>query len=402
MNGTTMKGSHVNCSCRQVMQFDFATSGRIRFGPGTIAELPAVARAFGLRALVVTGRDKIRHAPRIDALESVGFHCALFSVAGEPTVQLIREGTEFARAVEAQVVIGIGGGSVLDASKAIAAMAANPGDVVEYLEVVGKGLPLTQRPLPCIAVPTTAGTGSEATRNAVLGSPADGVKASLRHPWMLPRVAIVDPDMSLGLPAAITASTGLDAITQLIEPYVCRKANPFTDALALEGLRMAVRSLPRAFAHPRDAEARAGMACAALMSGIALANAGLGVVHGLAAAVGGAFPAPHGAVCAALLPHGMAANIRALRADAAENGVLERFATIARIVTGSAHAMPEDGPVALARLVRDLRIPGLGTYGVAMRDLDGLCAKAARAGSMKANPVEWSASQLREVLEPAL
>ena len=384
------------------MQFEFATSARIRFGPGAVAELPAAARVFGLRALVVTGRDKIRHAPRIDALESAGFHCALFSVEREPTAEMMRRGAQFARSSGAQVVIGIGGGSVIDAGKAIAALAANPGDVLDYLEVIGKGLPLRCAPLPYIAVPTTAGTGSEATRNAVLGSAAHGVKVSLRHVSMLPLVAIVDPEMSLGLPPALTAATGLDAITQLIEPYVCRKANPFTDAIALEGLRLAVRSLPRAFAHPRDAGARAGMACAALMSGIALANAGLGVVHAFAAAIGGAFAAPHGAVCAALLPHGMSANIRALRATEPAGPVLQRYAAIARIVTGSADATPEDGVEAVRLLVRDLAIPGLAAYGITAQCLDGLCAKAARASSMKANPVELSPGQLREVLEQAL
>jgi alcohol dehydrogenase class IV len=375
------------------MQFEFSTSGRIRFGPGTISELPAAARTFGRRAFVVLGRDKTRHAPRIDALEGAGFTCALFSVSGEPSVKIAREGAALAR--EADVVIGIGGGSVLDASKAIAALARNPGDVLDYLEVVGRGQPLTVDPLPCIAVPTTAGTGSEVTRNAVLG--VDGVKASLRHLGMLPRVAIVDPDLAVGLPAPITASTGLDAITQLIEPYVSRRANPITDAISLEGLRFAVRALSRAYRDPHDLEARAGMACAAVMSGMALANAGLGVVHGLAAPVGGAFPAPHGAVCAALLSHGMRANIRA-----AESTVLQRYAAVARILTGDAGATSDDGVLAVSRMVADMAIPGLAAYGVSDQDLDGLCVRAARASSMKANPVDLSLTQLREVLERAL
>jgi alcohol dehydrogenase class IV len=375
------------------MQFEFSTSGRIRFGPGTISELPAAARTFGRRAFVVLGRDKTRHAACIDALESAGSNCSLFSVAGEPSVAIAREGAALARG--ADVVIGIGGGSVLDTAKAIAALAANPGDVLDYLEVVGRGEPLVNDPLPCIAVPTTSGTGSEVTRNAVLA--ADGVKASLRHVGMLPKVAIVDPDLAVGLPAPITASTGLDAITQLIEPYVSRRANPMTDAIALEGLRLAVRALPRAYRDPRDREARAGMACAATMSGMALANAGLGVVHGFAAPIGGAFPAPHGAVCAALLSHGMRANIQA-----AESTVLQRYAVVARILTGDADATPDDGVPAVSRMVGEMAIPGLAAYGVHDRDLDGLCERAARASSMKANPVDLSLAQLREVLERAL
>jgi alcohol dehydrogenase class IV len=341
----------------------------------------------------VLGRDKTRHAACIDALESAGSNCSLFSVAGEPSVAIAREGAALARG--ADVVIGIGGGSVLDTAKAIAALAANPGDVLDYLEVVGRGEPLVNDPLPCIAVPTTSGTGSEVTRNAVLA--ADGVKASLRHVGMLPKVAIVDPDLAVGLPAPITASTGLDAITQLIEPYVSRRANPMTDAIALEGLRLAVRALRRAYRDPRDREARAGMACAATMSGMALANAGLGVVHGFAAPIGGAFPAPHGAVCAALLAHGMRANILA-----AEGTVLQRYAVVARILTGDADATPDDGVLAVSRMVGEMAIPGLAAYGIRDRDLDGLCERAARASSMKANPVDLSLAQLREVLERAL
>jgi alcohol dehydrogenase class IV len=217
---------------------------------------------------------------------------------------------------------------------------------------------------------------------------------------MLPRLAIVDPDLAVGLPAAVTAATGLDAITQLIEPYVCLRANPLVVGLALEGLRMAVRALPRAFADGRDREARAGMACAAMMSGMALANAGLGVVHGLAAAIGGAFAAPHGAVCAALLPHGMAANVRALRR--VRSPAVERYAVVARILTGLEGATAEDGAEEAGRLAGAMKIPGLRAYGIGSGDLDGLCERGARASSMKANPVELSLAELREILERAL
>jgi alcohol dehydrogenase class IV len=297
-------------------------------------------------------------------------------------------------------VIAIGGGSAIDAGKAIAAIAANPGDVLDYLEVVGQGKPLPAAPVPFIAVPTTAGTGSEVTRNAVLGSPEHRVKASLRSPAMLPRVALIDPELTLGLPPAVTASTGLDALTQLIEPYVSCRANPLTDAFCIDGLRRAARSLARAFADGRDAEARASMSYASVLGGLALANAGLGVVHGFAAPIGGMFDAPHGAVCAAILPHGMAANIKALRARAPESPALARYEEIARVVTGDADATCEDGVAWVSALVSELGIPPLRAYGVT--DVANVVEKASRASSMKANPIPLNAEELTEALTSAI
>ena len=231
-------------------------------------------------------------------------------------------------------MIGLGGGSAIDAAKAIAALAANGGDPLDYLEVVGRGRSLTQPSLPCIAIPTTAGTGAEVTRNAVLASPEHGIKASLRSATMLPRLALVDPELTYSLPAAVTASTGLDALTQLIEPFTSSKANPLTDALCREGMMRAARSLRTAYEDGRDAAAREDMALASLFGGLALANAGLGVVHGFAGPVGGTFHAPHGAVCAAFLPHVMAVNARALRTRQPGSAALARYDEIARILTG--------------------------------------------------------------------
>jgi alcohol dehydrogenase class IV len=387
---------------RDAMRFEFATAGRIVFGPGAVAELPAIAAAFGMRALVVTGKDKIRHAAVIGGLEERGFHCTLFGVSAEPTVALVREGARLLRDSACDVTIAIGGGSAIDAGKAIAALGANPSDVLEYLEIIGKGKPLECAPCPFIAVPTTAGTGSEVTRNAVLGSPEDGVKASLRSPLMLPRVAIVDPDLTLGLPRESTARTGLDALTQLIEPYVSSRANPMTDALCRDGLRCAARNLPRAYANGRDAEARAGMCWASLLGGLALANAGLGVVHGFAAAIGGMFAAPHGAVCAAILPHGIEANIQALRARSPESSSLVRYAEIAGILTRSTAATAEDGVAWVRQLVGQFAIPPLRRYGVMETHFGELVEKAERAGSMKANPIALTRPELNAVLAAAL
>ena len=384
------------------MRFEFASAGRIVFGPGTIAELPVIAAAFGKRAMIVVGKDRIRRAGIVASLEAAGFTCALFGVNGEPTVELIREGASALRAHASDVVIAIGGGSVIDAGKAIAAIATNPGDVLDYLEVIGQGRPLAAMPIPLIAVPTTAGTGSEVTRNAVLGSPAHGVKASLRSAAMLPRVALVDPELTFGLPRAITASTGLDALTQLIEPFVSIRSNPMTDAICRDGLRMVARSLSRACADGRDAEARMRMSYASLLGGLALANAGLGVVHGFAAPIGGMFDAPHGAVCAAVLPHGMRENIQALRARAPESAALARYAEVARLLTGDPAATADAGVAWVEALVGKLDIPNLSAHGVAMENIPDIVAKASRASSMKANPIVITDAELARIAAAAI
>ncbi|HKD08345.1 MAG TPA: iron-containing alcohol dehydrogenase [Bryobacteraceae bacterium] len=384
------------------MRFEFASAGRTIFGQGVTAELPALVKPFGKRALVVTGSDRIRHAALIGNLEAGGCACALFGVRGEPTVAIAQKGAGLARSRECQVVIAIGGGSAIDAGKAISALATNPGDVLDYLEVVGRALPLPNTPLPFIAIPTTAGTGSEVTRNAVLGSPEHSVKASLRSNSMLPRIALVDPELTYGLPPRLTASTGLDAVTQLIEPYVSSRANPATDALCLDGLRNAAASLRRAYRDGGDIEARARMSYASLLGGLALANAGLGVVHGLAAPIGGMFDAPHGAVCAAILPHGMRANIVALRERMPESDALRRYETIARLLTSDANATPEAGADWIGQLVTDLDVPPLRAYGVTKFRLPEIAEKATNASSMKANPIPLTAEEISFVIERAL
>ncbi len=375
------------------MRFEFATAARIVFGEGVLAEVPAASREFGTRPFLVTGRSPARAAlPAI----------ATFAVEGEPNVDLVRRGAEAAREAGADVVIALGGGSAIDAGKAIAALVANGGDVLDYLEVIGKAQPLERPSVPFVAIPTTAGTGSEVTRNSVLASPEHGVKASLRSPFMLPRLAVVDPELTYALPPAATASTGLDALTQLIEPYVSLRANPMTDAVCLEGMRRAAGSLARAWRDGRDREARHDMALASLFGGLALANAGLGAVHGFAAAVGGMFPAPHGAVCAVLLPHAMEINIRALRATGTASPALERYTVVARTLTGSAEASAEDGATWVSRLCRQLQIPPLAAYGVRREDVPALVEKAARASSMKGNPIALTAGELEELLTRAI
>lgn len=384
------------------MTFEFATATRIVFGSGAISQSAPAACEMGSRILVVSGRSPARANLLISRLQSAGMQTATFPIDGEPTVNIVREGVARAREHKADVIAAIGGGSAIDAGKAIAAVLANGGDPMDYLEVVGAGKPLRVPSTPFIAIPTTAGTGSEVTRNAVLGSPEHKVKASLRSPLMLPKLAIVDPELTLDLPPAITASTGLDALTQLIEPYVCSRANPMTDLFCVEGMRRVARSLRRAFEDGRSREAREDMALASLLGGLSLANAGLGVVHGFAAPVGGMYPAPHGAVCAALLPHGIAVNIRALRERAPQAEALRRYETVARILTGKDDAKPETAVDWVTETCERLQIPRLRTYGMEVSHIETIVDKASRASSMKANPIPLTPAELTDVLRRAL
>jgi alcohol dehydrogenase class IV len=325
-----------------------------------------------------------------------------FSVSGEPTLETVLSGARLAREEACKVVIGFGGGSVIDAGKAIAALVTNQGILLDYLEVVGKGQLLAQPPAPYIAIPTTAGTGAEVTRNAVLTSPDHRVKVSLRSPQMLPRLAVVDPELTCSLPPHLTAGTGLDALTQLVEPYVCNGPNPVTDALCREGMRRVACSLRRACSEGSDIQAREDMALASLFGGMALANARLGAVHGLAGPLGGMFPVPHGMICARLLPLVMETNIGALQTRAPESPVLERFAEVARILTGQSAATVADGPAWLQRLCTDLEVPPLSRFGLTGKDIPQVALQAQKASSMKGNPIGLSEVELADILHRAL
>jgi alcohol dehydrogenase class IV len=335
-------------------------------------------------------------------LSAAGVSYGTFAVSGEPTLGLVEDGVRQLQVEQADMVISIGGGSVVDAGKAIAALVTNPGELCDYLEVIGKAKALEKPSLPFIAIPTTAGTGAEVTRNSVLASPEHRIKASLRSPLLLPKLAVVDPELTLGLPAALTATTGLDALTQLIEPFVSCRGNPLTDGLCREGLIRAARSLRRTCEQPTDLAAREDMALASLFSGLALANSGLGSVHGFAASIGGMFPAPHGAVCAALLPHAMEVNLRALRQREPQSEALARYTAIAHLLTGRPGASANDGVQWVRSLCADLQIPPLRTYGIAQAASTALCHKAGQSSSMKGNPLPLTPEELREVLERAL
>lgn len=383
------------------MRFEFATATRIIFGPGAVRDAGRLAHEFGTRALVVTGRDVKRAEPLLALLRNAGVSAICFSVSGEPDLITVERGVALAKQERCELVIGYGGGSALDAGKAIAAMMTNKGELLDYLEIIGRGQALAKPSAPYIAIPTTAGTGSEVTRNAVLGSPAHRAKVSLRSPLMLSRIALVDPELTSDLPPAITASTGLDALTQLIEPYVCSRANPMTDALCRDGIVRAARSLRRAFENGHDAAAREDMSLASLFGGLALANAGLGAVHGLAGPIGGMFPAPHGAICATLLPHVMETNLRALRQRQPASESLKRYDEVAQLLAGNPNAQADEGVEWVRRLVADLKVPRLATYGINSTHTTELVEKAAKASSMKANPISLTNEELGAILERA-
>ncbi|HWN93967.1 MAG TPA: iron-containing alcohol dehydrogenase [Methylomirabilota bacterium] len=381
-----------------VTTFEFATATRVLFGQDRAAELAALAQPFGRRVLLVTGGKPGRVQKLIESFREQQFTVTILSVPGEPTIPLVETGAEQARSAQVDCVVSIGGGSVIDGGKAIAALATNRRAVLDYLEVIGKAQPLTETPLPFIAVPTTAGTGAEVTRNAVLHSPEHGVKVSLRSPLMLPRLALVDPELTWELPPALTASTGLDALTQLIEPFVSGRANAITDAICRAGIPRIAASLRRAFENGADAEARRDMSLGALFGGLALANAGLGAVHGLAAPLGGMFSAPHGALCAALLPDVMEANIRTAQ-ELNATDTLRKYAEVSHLL--SAGSDPRDGVNWVRALCCALNIPRLAALGIQRSDFEQLAKRAAHSSSMKGNPVPLTQAQLVAILERA-
>lgn len=383
------------------MRFEFATAGRIIFGPDSIKELSELVLGWGHRVMLVTGRDPSRSRKVLSLLTEAGLDVEVFRVSREPTVAMVADGLAKARSHRCEVVVGCGGGSALDAGKAIAALLTNGGVPLDYLEVVGKGHPIRKPSAPYVAIPTTAGTGTEVTRNAVLAVPDQRVKVSMRSRWLLPRVALVDPMLTHSMPPKVTASTGLDALTQLIEPYVSRMANPLTDAVCREGLMRVGRSLRRAYTHGDDVQAREDMSLASLCGGLALANAKLGAVHGFAGVLGGMYDAPHGAICGRLLPIVVATNVRAMQARASDHPALQRYREVGAWVTGRADVQIEDTVQWLLETCDMLHVPGLASYGVAKSDFPTIVEKVRRSSSMRGNPIELTEGELLEILKRA-
>jgi alcohol dehydrogenase class IV len=383
------------------VSFEFASPTRIIFGEGRVGDAAKIAAGMGSRALVAEGRGG-RAESFVRQLGETGIATTTFSVPSEPTISLLERGLALARSEKCDVVVALGGGSVIDTGKAISALLTNIGPVRDYLEVIGKARPLENRAAPMIAMPTTAGTGAEVTRNAVLMAEDEQVKVSLRSPLMIPAIALIDPELTYTLPASVTASTGLDALTQCIEPFVSPQANPLSDAVAREGIRRAAGALRRAFHDGDDRQARHDMAVASLCGGLALANAKLGAVHGFAAPLCGMFPVPHGNACASLLPSVTEINVRALRARSANAQSIARYDEVARIVTGNAGARAEDAVAWLHELVAELSVPALSTYGVHTEDIPRVAAAARQASSMQGNPIVLTDDELHEALDAAI
>ena len=383
------------------MYFEFASASRIVFGEGSLEKVSAIAPELGRKALVVTGKGTVPIDALLNLLDSAGLSWEIFRVGKEPDVPMILAGLALGRVIECDLVIGYGGGSSLDSAKAIAAMMTNPGGLLDYLEVIGKGMKIPNVPLPMIAIPTTAGTGTEVTRNAVILDPENHVKVSMRSPKMIPTAALIDPELTYTMPPAVTASTGLDALTQVIEAYVSNRANPMTDVVAEDGIKRGARALLAAYRDGENREARRDMSLTSLYGGIALGNAGLGAVHGFAGPIGGMFSAPHGEICASLLPYVMKYNLQALKKVQGGEEIRHRYTKIAQWLTGKEKAVIEEGVAWVAELAETLQIPGLKAFGINESEFPSIIEKASVSSSMQKNPIKLNAATLEAILREA-
>jgi alcohol dehydrogenase len=387
--------------------FAIARLPRIEFGRGTASKLPALAARHGRRLLLVTGARSFAgsaHAQALFAgLRDLGCTWETVSVAGEPSPELVDEAVRAWRGTTIDVVLGIGGGSVLDAAKAIAGLLRPGHSVMDHLEGVGPELPYRGPATPFIAVPTTAGTGSEATKNAVLSRHgSDGFKKSFRDDALVAEVAVVDPDLLAGCPPALIAANGMDALTQLLESYVSARANPFTDALALSGLCAARDGLVAWYEQGVGAvAARERMAYASLVSGACLAQTGLGSVHGLASPLGAFFPIAHGVVCGTLLAAATRVNVEVMESREPNNAALGKYAEVGRLLAGRSAGSDAGDREALVRTLdnwtRRLALPPLAALGVPAQDVDRVVANS-RGSSMKTNPVVLTDDEIRRVV----
>lgn len=392
----------------QFAPFSIARLPRINFGNGRIRELPALAASYGQTVLLVTGKQSFctsSHWPIfVQALEAKGLKWLHVTVSGEPSPDLVDDVVSQYRAHAINVVIGIGGGSVLDAAKAIAGLLPHGNSVMDHLEGVGKNVAYRGPSTPFIAVPTTAGTGSEATKNAVLSvqGPA-GFKKSFRDECLIPEYAVLDPELLATCPAELVAADGMDAFTQLLESYISLKANPLTDALAWSGMCAVKEGLFAAFAgfEPAATQGRAAMAYAALLSGITLAQVGLGSVHGLASPLGAYFPIPHGVVCGMLVAPATAININALLEREPQNPALAKYAQVGRLLSDQQELDDTQARHALITLLADwsaqLKLPTLSAYGINAEDFPLIIANS-RGSSMQTNPIVLSDQEIQALL----
>ncbi len=382
-------------------RFEFATAKWIIFEEGAAEKIADNALNLGSKPLIVTGKNQNRCKFLLDDFVRKNIKFEIFSVDGEPTTNVVTECLGLAKSNETDVIIGIGGGSAIDTGKAVSALVTNSGELLDYLEVIGRGKPIKNSTIPFIAVPTTAGTGTEVTKNAVIKSNEHSVKVSLRSPFMLPDIAILDPVLTYSMPKEVTASTGLDAFTQVMEPYVSVKANMLTDAICKEGLKRISRSLLKAFNNPADAKAREDMCIGSLFGGIALANAKLGAVHGFAGPMGGMIGAPHGVVCGILLPYVIKANIKALQERKPNSVVFKKYEKVAKIVTKKEKAKPKDLILWTDELYEKLNMPHLSEVDLKEEQIEELIEKAKISNSMKGNPIVLTDEELKGIIKDA-
>jgi len=392
----------------QFKPFSISRLPRISYGSGRISDVPALAASYGRTALLVTGKQSFCGTPRwpsfTQALEALGMRWLHFTVSGEPSPMLVDEAVNRFRGEAVDVVIAIGGGSVLDAAKAIAGLLPHGNSVMDHLEGVGRDIPYHGPSIPFIAVPTTAGTGSEATKNAVLSVQGpDGFKKSFRDECLIPEYAVIDPDLLASCPRELIAADGMDAFTQLLESYVSLKANPFTDALAWSGMCAVKEGFFAAWegSEPAAGEGRGAMAYASLISGITLAQVGLGSVHGLASPLGAYFPIPHGVVCGTLVSAATEINIKALQERAPDSPALAKYAEVGRLLTGQSEPDDASARTALIALLAEwserLQLPRLNGYGIAEADFPLIVANS-RGSSMQTNPIVLTDAEINALL----
>lgn len=383
------------------INFQFTASTQIIFENGSFKKVPGFIKNLGSKVLIVSGKNQNLTNQLSGWLKNTDFEFEIFTINSEPTTHDIEKGTLLAQKTGCNVVAGVGGGSVIDSAKAIAALVTNTGELTDYLEVIGKGQKLEKAPLPCIAIPTTAGTGAEVTKNAVIKSTEHNVKVSLRSDLMFPTYAVIDPELTLTMPTEITASTGIDALTHLLETFVSCQSNPFIDMICREGMTRIAKYLERAYINGNDLEARENMAMASMLGGMALANVKLGAVHGFAGPLGGMFPIRHGAVCACLLPAVMDVNITALKEKKYETYLL-KFDEVARILTQNKNSIAKDGVFWVRKMVKKLNIPSLTDFQLTADSFPEIVEKARNSSSMKGNPVELNNRQLFEILNKSM
>ena len=394
-----------------IQPFSIARLPRIEFGAGSISKLPGLIAQYGNRVLLVTGQRSFPESPHwptlLAALAKAGTDWAQVRIIDEPSPQEVDAAARQFHGQGFTAVAGIGGGSVLDAAKAIAGLLPSGDSVMDYLEGIGPEKPYQGPALPFIAAPTTAGTGSEATKNAVLSTRGpNGFKKSFRHDLLVPEYALLDPDLLASCPRPQIAANAMDALTQLLESYVSTKANPFTDALAESGLKAVREGLFAWYENGENAATgRARMAYAALLSGVCLAQTGLGAVHGLASPLGAFFPVPHGVVCGTLVGAATRANLTALRERDPDHPSWCKYARAGELLHGRHYPSIEEAHAALLTLLDEwterLALPRLNAYGIQESDFARIVAHS-RGSSMKTNPLVLSDAEIQSILKQRL